>query len=110
MQCQKLGGKLVKIESEDENEFIRTEYLSTSGRYWIGLSDHVNEGHWKWTDGTKLTGYENWGSGQPNNHLYNQDCVAIRKGILVGVNYEGEWNDEKCTLILGYICEKGTFY
>ena len=26
----------MKIEPEDEKEFIKTEYLSGRGRYWIG--------------------------------------------------------------------------
>ena len=111
LNCQNFGGELVKIESEDENKFIKTEFLSGGGgRYWIGLSDLGNEGDWRWTDGTEITGYEKWRSGQPNNHEGDQHCGAILKGNYYGANYNAEWNDEKCSLTLDYICEKWTFY
>ena len=97
----------MKIESEDENHFIKTEYLSGGrGRYWIGLSDLGNESDWRWTDGTGITGYEKWRSGQPNNLEGNQHCGAILKGNYYGANYNAEWNDERCSLPLDYICEK----
>ena len=111
LNCQNFGGKLVKIESEDENKFIKTQYLSGGGgRYWIGLSDIDNEGDWRWTDGTGIAGYEKWRSGQPNNYENNQHCGAILKGKYYGANYNAEWNDEKCSLTLDYICEKWTSY
>lgn len=107
LNCQNFGGKLVKIESDDENHFIKTKYLSGGGgRYWIGLSDLGNEGDWRWTDGTGITGYKKWRSGQPNNHEGNQHCGAILKGNYYSANYNAEWNDEKCSLTLDYICEK----
>ena len=46
--CREVGGELVKIESEEENQFIKTEYLSARGRYWIGLSDLDYNGQWEW--------------------------------------------------------------
>ena len=98
--CQNFGSKLVKIESEKENEFIKREYLSSEGPYWIGLSDSDSEGEWKWTDGTGLlTGYQRWKSGQPNNKDGKQDCVAIYGG-------KAKWNDVRCSRKLGFICEK----
>ena len=41
MNCQRAidGAKLVKIETNKENDFIKNEYLNTRGIYWIGLSD-----------------------------------------------------------------------
>ena len=111
MNCQSAidDGELVKIETDKENEFIKNEYLNTKGRYWIGLSDIDNEGEWKWTDGTGLTGYKKWKSGQPNNQGRDgQDCVAILQGNYSSVHYNAEWNDIKCPRKLRYICEKST--
>lgn len=104
--CREAGGKLVKIESEDENQFIKTEYLNAGGRYWIGLSDLDHNGQWEWTDGTGLTGYTNWSIGQPKNNN-NQQCITILKGKYMNFDwFDGEWNDYFCRKELGYICEK----
>ena len=70
----------------------------------------MHEGDWRWTDGTGITGYEKWRSGQPNNHEGNQHCGAILKLNYYGSNYNAEWNDERCSLTLDYICEKWPFY
>ncbi|CAH3196636.1 unnamed protein product, partial [Porites evermanni] len=55
-ECEKRYAKLVKVESREENDFIKTLLLPTDkdGNYWIGLSDSDNEGDWMWTDGTQL--------------------------------------------------------
>lgn len=95
--CEKSGSKLVKIESEKESKFLKIKYWGKRGSYWIGLSDLVTEGIWKWTDGTRLTGYKNWKRRQPNNYG-NQDCGVIDR--------DAKWLDNKCRLPLGYICEK----
>ena len=110
MNCQSAidDGELVKIETDKENEFIKNEYLNTKGRYWIGLSDIDNEGEWKWTDGTGLIRYNKWKSGQPNDWHDDQDCVAILEGHYWTSHYNAEWNDLKCSINLGYICEKSS--
>ena len=110
VNCQRAidYGELVKIETDKENEFIKNEYLNTGGKYWIGLSDFDNEGEWKWTDGTGLTGYNKWKSGQPNNFNDDQDCVAILEGHFHARHHNAEWDDLKCAINLGYICEKSS--
>ena len=107
VNCQRAidGAKLVKIETDKENDFIQNKYLNTRGIYWIGLSDIDNEGEWKWTDGTGLTGYNKWKSGQPNN-AGDQDCVAILEGDYTAGYHNAEWNDLNCSRQLGYICKK----
>ena len=99
----------MKIESATVNDFIRTTYLDTSGNYddvWIGLSDQVNFGTWRWSDDSILTGYQNWGSSQPNNLLLNQHCTAMLVGWFYFVQYNGEWNDVECDSALKFICMK----
>ena len=112
--CEKIGADLVKIESAVENEFLDTAFLTTGlsrVTYWIGLSDQVNEGEWKWTDGSLLGGmYSNWGNRNPNNQGGNQNCAEIVKGTIGDHHfYDAEWNDWNCAYAQGYICEKDQF-
>ena len=52
--CRSLGAELIKIDSEVENDFIKSTFLTSDGVvYWIGMSDQVQEGTWVWVaDGT----------------------------------------------------------
>ena len=109
-ECEKWNASLVKVDSREENDFIKTELLPTDkdGNYWIGLSDSENEGNWMWTDGTQLDsdGYKNWGDKQPkNNNDNDEDCVLIRIRESDPDHY-GKWYDRPCSLDKKYICEK----
>ena len=89
---------LVKIESSEENNFIKSKYPTGNGvHYWIGLSDSEEEGTWKWSDGTGLTGYNNWGQDQPKENN-KKNCVDIR-------GHRGKWRHQDCSDSQGYICE-----
>ena len=104
----------MKIESAEENDFLKNTFLTASAvTYWIGLTDQVEEGKWIWTDGSPLGNYVNWGGNNPNNNNGNQHCEHILKGsfrlLQVGypfLGYNGEWNDLECYLRLGYVCEQ----
>uniref|UniRef100_A0A8C4RKI6 C-type lectin domain-containing protein n=1 Tax=Erpetoichthys calabaricus TaxID=27687 RepID=A0A8C4RKI6_ERPCA len=50
--CTAMGGHLVIIESEDEQEFLQQEANNT--QYWIGLTDSETEGKWLWVDKSPL--------------------------------------------------------
>ena len=103
-----MNARLVKIESSEENDFIRTELLPTDKdcSYWIGLSDSDNEGDWMWTDGTQLDwdGYKNWRDNQPDNEKDKQNCVliAIRTS---DPDHNGKWHDKRCSRKRKYICK-----
>ncbi|KAM9398882.1 uncharacterized protein ACWYII_031318 isoform 8-T8 [Salvelinus alpinus] len=95
--CQERGADLVIINSREEQTFVFNLHL----RAWIGLTDSVTEGTWKWVDGTPLTtGY--WGTGQPDNNG-QEDCVEIYYGQYDPVK---TWNDENCKTHHDWICEK----
>ena len=105
--CKANGAQLVKIESAEENDLINSEVLaSDENLYWIGLTDAETEDDWKWSDGSQLTGYTNWMTGEPNNIKNNQHCAEIAKGYFYNKNYNGEWNDQECSKVKMYICEK----
>ncbi|XP_071264672.1 CD209 antigen-like protein C [Salvelinus alpinus] len=99
--CLERGADLVIISSRGEQTFLFNLHL----RAWIGLTDSVTEGNWKWVDGTPLTtGY--WWTGQPNNGgllSWQEDCAEIYYGQ---DDHVETWNDDKCGTIHNWICEK----
>lgn len=89
--CINMGGHLVTVTSAAENSFIFG--LWPSG--WIGLTDEVTEGQWKWVTGEAYS-YTSWNSGEPNN-AGNEDYVQF-----VG---SGKWNDLPNGVNLPYVIE-----
>ena len=111
-KCRSLRAHLVKIESALENDFLTNTPLNgKEGAFWIGLSDQMEEGKWKWTDGSLLANYTAWRNNQPNGNE-NQNCGQIVRGTFyLGSFYftgfkDGEWNDFSCDYSICYICEK----
>ena len=131
------SGTLVKIESFQENTFLKSFMSQTqtsasdgggSEYFWLGGSDIDIEGDWRWSDQTKInasqiTAYDLWGKGpgfnteygEPDNFMGNQDCLAM------GVNFwpkkadttnylgkPGEWNDISCENKLAFVIEYDT--
>ncbi|PPT05539.1 hypothetical protein CKA32_006864 [Geitlerinema sp. FC II] len=89
-QAEALGGRLVTIENEAENQWL----INTFGELnpWIGLMDspiyNAREGDLQWVGGEMLS-YTNWRIGEPNN---------VKEGLFEGedfVNFYNEtvWND-----------------
>ncbi|XP_060002680.1 CD209 antigen isoform X2 [Lagenorhynchus albirostris] len=93
--CKDIGAQLVIIKSLEEQKFLKIWYVRYNKPTWIGLSDHHNEGSWKWVDNSPLQ-LSFWKKGEPNNHE-NEDCVEL---------YNDGWNDGKCSTENSWICEK----
>uniref|UniRef100_A0A7M5XAW9 C-type lectin domain-containing protein n=2 Tax=Clytia hemisphaerica TaxID=252671 RepID=A0A7M5XAW9_9CNID len=99
--CQYRGAELVSFKDIDESRFIHYEAVNKRGleKFWIGYTDVVNEGSFKWTDHTEF-GFTLFAAGEPNN-AGNEHCVYQRK--------TGYWNDANCELKAGYVCKKPYF-
>jgi hypothetical protein len=89
--CSNMGGHLVTITSSGEQNFLYS--LWPSG--WIGLTDEVTEGTWRWVTGETYS-YSNWNSGEPNN-AGNEDYVQFVSN--------GRWNDLPNNYSLPYVLE-----
>ncbi|XP_052247215.1 perlucin-like protein isoform X2 [Dreissena polymorpha] len=77
--CQQHGGSLIHVDSDTENDFIRN-YLrglsrSSGHQWWLGLTDELVEGHWRWTDVNKPATFLDWAPNEPN--IAVEDCAAI---------------------------------
>ncbi len=97
--CEKFGGHLVKVTSQEENDVVHELILALgySGyTCWINGTDENNEGIWLFDDGKEMP-YLNWDEGEPNSHQGNeQDYLAM--------NGAGKWDDYHGSAF-GFVCE-----
>ncbi|XP_070295760.1 CD209 antigen-like protein C isoform X5 [Salvelinus sp. IW2-2015] len=98
--CLERGADLVIINSDKKQEFL----FKLKKRVWIGLTDSVTEGTWRWVDGTPLTTPRYWNDNQPDSGdpSGEEDCVEIHKDWIS----LKAWNDMPCDKKLNWICEK----
>lgn len=90
--CLQRGADLAIPTTNDELDFVAKLY----SRAWIGLSDTLEEGKWRWVDGTHLSGSGFWVSGEPNSA--SEHCVEL-------YDSNGKWNDAYCSITNPWICE-----
>ena len=87
-QAVSFGGNLVTINDAAENQFlVNTFGITGIGLSWIGLTDEVVEGQFKWVNGEAVT-YTNWAPGAPDDAGGNEDYAEIDLIIAAGL-----WND-----------------
>lgn len=93
--CEADGQHLVVID--DFTEFVGVDGVTT-GPAWIGMSDHAEEGHFRWlTNGNDVD--SGWKFGEPSNSGNTEDCGALVPGLGAG------YNDDDCTRTHDYVCE-----
>lgn len=97
-QCAQMGGSLAGPITESDNETLRKAVAArfSATRFWIGLSDADEEGHWKWSSGAPFA-FEAWGRGEPNDYQ-KEDCVEVQADTWT-------WNDFDCSAARAFVCE-----
>ena len=86
--AQQLGGHLVSINGQGEQDFIWQNFGNLGGvdrRVWIGFTDQASEGSWAWSDGSKAA-FTNWNAGEPNNSGGTEHYAEM-------LGSSGLWND-----------------
>lgn len=78
--CNRTGGLLTSITSQEENQYIFDRYFTESGEieFWIGLSDLEQEGVFKWVgnDSAELP-YTSWITDYTEDNSPSHDCVKF---------------------------------
>ena len=109
--CERMGGHLVTVTSNEENEAVKT--LASNGTkslYWIGAYGD-GKGNWKWVGNEAFT-FTAWADRQPSNK--NEKYAHIYGRSEAGTNKVGKWNDVASSKSetsfysvknIGYICE-----
>ncbi|XP_038869157.1 C-type lectin domain family 4 member E-like isoform X2 [Salvelinus namaycush] len=104
-KCIELGAQLLVLNSEDELDYI-SQVIDAGERYWVGLVERTQEGHWTWVDGTDYKSTPHfWDKGQPDNWqvgVSGEDCGQLHDGPH---RRRKLWNDADCNLTYNYICE-----
>ncbi|XP_060096678.1 C-type lectin domain family 17, member A-like [Heteronotia binoei] len=94
--CIGQSAHLVSVESDEEQGFLRNT-ISLKGTYWLGTTDIVQDGKWRWSEGDVLVTTSFWDIGEPKKG-YNKDC---------GIMYpNGSWAAAACSLPHHWICKK----
>ncbi|KAJ7994105.1 hypothetical protein DPEC_G00262470 [Dallia pectoralis] len=97
-ECINLGAHLLVLNTVDEQDYI-SKVAEEGQRYWIGLVERTQEGHWTWVDGTDYKSTPKfWDAGQPDDWDYTangEDCVELHPGPR---SRRRLWNDSECTM------------
>jgi hypothetical protein len=95
---------LARIRDSAESVAVRNAMMTTANvtQYWLGGSDGVTEGTWRWLVGgdvfypnTAL--YNNWALNEPASAFDIQDCLQVQNG---------QWYAQECQLTSAYVCEE----
>lgn len=96
LYCQQMGGHLLTVTSQDEQDFINSclsANTNLKNLYWIGLEEKVGEG-WSWVTQEDYE-YENWAIGEPNNDFSGTESVVQICGKDHNSFLAGQWNDSR---------------
>jgi hypothetical protein len=112
--CANAAAVLVKVDSAEETELLKS--LAFPGRQWGWIGASRNSSFdWSWLDGTPFWhgdaagmaepgAYTNWHDGEPDN---TSDTVRQEEACATFDVGAGGWTDRYCDLVLPYVCELG---
>jgi hypothetical protein len=112
--CESAGMRLVRIDDQTENTFVRSTTDSVIGlvEVWIGAEDPTAQSIWQWPDGAVFwtgtgTGtpslFANWVPSQPAGAKLRTCAGMVSGAVLAGK--DGMWFDRSCSTNQGFVCE-----
>ncbi|CAH1258875.1 MRC1 [Branchiostoma lanceolatum] len=92
--CQVDGGSLAMPRDQATHEFLINlkNQVDRGVGFWLGFDDRIQEGKWRYIDGTNLGTFQPWYTGEPNNLNNNEDC-----GMMFQEAKDDQWNDDNCS-------------
>ncbi|OFY19264.1 MAG: hypothetical protein A2X02_02065, partial [Bacteroidetes bacterium GWF2_29_10] len=96
--CEDNNGHLVTISSDAENNLVYAIVSGVTDNAFIGLTDQVSEGVWRWVTREPYTTYTKWYGGYPNNSG-NKDYVFMYN------NGNKQWMDDAASISRRFILE-----
>ncbi|KAL4616785.1 C-type lectin domain family 4 member C [Arapaima gigas] len=102
--CESMGSHLTILHTHKQHDALEAEATKNRGTeyyYWIGLSDIVTEGDWRWVDNSTVNNTY-WSISEPDNHLSGgingEDCAVLN-------SRSKSWSDVPCDFLYKRICE-----
>ncbi|XP_026578892.1 CD209 antigen-like protein C [Pseudonaja textilis] len=99
--CMSREAHLTSILSSEEQKFISSKLNESA---WIGLTDENVEGHWAWSDGSRLI-IQYWADDNPNGSVSgeeaDEDCVALKPS-----GSDLNWIDASCQELKRWVCKE----
>ncbi|KAK3083080.1 hypothetical protein FSP39_013428 [Pinctada imbricata] len=94
-QCKGKGGYLLTDDNEEKHSFLTNIASLLYGfgeeNYWIGGTDEIIEGSWRWVEtGMPMTNFDKWSRGYPTTNASN-NCL-----YMAWENGELRWRDSPC--------------
>ena len=78
----------------EEEQALDSILWFIASSYWIGLSDLVQDGTWRWQESNKEPSYTNWAEGEPNDLNGDADCCMKQ----CSTDPKCKWNDYPCSI------------
>ncbi|CAG2202879.1 unnamed protein product [Mytilus edulis] len=104
--CDSFRMRLATVSSSNENEFLKSLTNYPNG-IWLGGSDSLSEGTWRWNKPTRDMTFYDWGRvlfvPQPNGYIIS-NCLSYFNCDPLATSYE--WVDEPCSVSNPFLCER----
>ena len=107
--CKELGGDLVKINSEEENEFVLNlvnKRAPSLRQVWLAVEGNPQRKAFIWADNSIPT-FKKWFPGEPNGNAREPCSNFWTRNTYPGIN--GYWNDLSCSnqnVPCGIVCKR----